>query len=69
MAIPIFKFFEFMIQGIYMDECPWVDGSDSLKYLDMARVSILTLAHTVEFGILFSVSAGWGITVMQFNRN
>jgi len=59
---------ELLLTAIYMTQCPWVNLSDGIRYLEMARVSIVTLAYTVYLGVIYVVCQGWGITFFNMSR-
>lgn len=62
--IPACKVFESMITGFYLDACPWVQNENpSEKYLDMARISIITITYTIFLALLFLVSKGWNTMI------
>lgn len=60
MMIPVCKGLETMINGFFYNACPW---SGSLhpgeKYLEMARISIITIVYTVLLALLYIMSKGW----------
>jgi hypothetical protein len=68
--IPLIKIFETLINGLYLNSCPWISSQDPTeKYIDMARISIVTLTYTVLLAFLFLMSKGWNTMVFQMSRN
>lgn len=62
--------FESLITGLYIGECPWISSANSTdKYIEMARISIVTIAYTIFIAILYLMCKGWNTVVFQMNRN
>ena len=60
MIIPVCKFLETMINGFFYNACPWLGAQNpSEKYLEMARISIITIVYTVMLALLYIMSKGW----------
>lgn len=61
---PLCKIFEALISGLYFNACPWVSTTDGgEKYLDMARISIVTISYTVFLAMLYLISKGWNTVI------
>jgi hypothetical protein len=61
---PVCKVFESLITGFYIDDCPWTSQTNSSdKYIEMARISIVTISYTIFLAILFLMSKGWNTIV------
>jgi hypothetical protein len=70
MLIPVCKFLETLINGLFYNACPWLGAQDtSEKYLEMARISIITIVYTVLLALLYIMSKGWQTVVFQMSRN
>jgi hypothetical protein len=56
-VFPICKIFDSFVNGLYINECPWVNMvDDKEKYVDMARISIITITYTVFLTTLYLMS-------------
>lgn len=70
MLIPGCKFFETMINGLYYNACPWLSAQEpSEKYIEMARISIITIVYTIMLALLYIMSKGWQTLIFQMSRN
>ncbi len=67
--IPVCKVLETIVSGFYFDECPWIDYDNSEKYLDMARISIVTIVYTIYLAVIFLICRGWNIILFNLTRN
>eukprot|EP00347_Sterkiella_histriomuscorum_P011895 403370686 len=68
--IPVCKILETLITGLFLNACPWISVTEpSEKYLDMARISIVTITYTILLAILFLISKGWNTTAFSLTRN
>mmetsp|Transcript_34815 Transcript_34815/g.25988 ORF Transcript_34815/g.25988 Transcript_34815/m.25988 type:complete len:97 (-) Transcript_34815:1102-1392(-) len=57
---PICKALETMINGFFTRDCPWTVQTDtSEKYVEMARISIVTISYTIFLAVLYLMSKGW----------
>jgi len=64
------KILETVINGLYLGACPWVSSLEpSEKYLDMARISIVTITYTIFLALLYLISKGWNTILFQLTRN
>jgi hypothetical protein len=67
---PICKVLDSMINGFYLDNCPWVSTTASSdKYVEMARISIVTISYTIFLAVLYLMSKGWNTLQFSMNRN
>jgi hypothetical protein len=61
--VPFIKILETMSEGSYLQSCPWIDALNSLeKYVEMTRISVITIAYSMLLAILYLLSKGWGVT-------
>ena len=68
--LPVIKIFEMLIQGLLYNDCPWVSVQDSSeKYLEMARISIVTVSHTMLLSLFFIIAKGWNTVMFNLTRN
>lgn len=60
-ALPFIKAAETLVYSMYFKSCPWVNIQTdlTLRYIDMARVSIVTFTYTVLLAYFFLISKGW----------
>jgi hypothetical protein len=55
---------ETLINGLFLRICPWISSLEpSEKYLDMGRISIVTISYTVFLALLYIVSKGWNVVI------
>ena len=70
LLFPALKSLEVILDGIWLDYCPWVGMDNSTyQYIQMAKISIITICYTVFVAIFYLLSKGWQLTVQQLNRN
>lgn len=70
LMIPAFMFFDNLVRGLNYRACPWDEViNSSVKYIDMAEVSIVTLTQTMLQTFLYTLSNGWGSLTFSLNRN
>mmetsp|Transcript_21747 Transcript_21747/g.20866 ORF Transcript_21747/g.20866 Transcript_21747/m.20866 type:complete len:378 (+) Transcript_21747:443-1576(+) len=70
MLFPICKALETMINGFFAKDCPWTSQTDtSEKYVEMARISIVTISYTIFLAILYLMSKGWNTIMFQMSRS
>ncbi len=67
--IPIAKLFELAITAAYIANCPWPPSMQSLKYLDMARISIVTIASTIYLALFYILCQGWNVISFALTRD
>ena len=44
-------------------------SNSAYQYIQMARISIITICYTVFIAIFYLLSKGWQLCVQQLNRN
>lgn len=60
MLVPGCKFFECLINGLFYNACPWLGAQvASEKYIEMARITIITIAYTIMLAMMYIISKGW----------
>ena len=70
LLLPALKSLEVVLDGIWLDYCPWVGMDNSTyQYIQMAKISIITICYTVFVALFYLLSKGWQLTVQQLNRN
>ena len=70
LLLPALKSLEVVLEGVWLDYCPWVGmDNSSYQYIQMARISIITICYTVFIAVFYLLSKGWQLTVQQLNRN
>jgi hypothetical protein len=68
--VPCSKFLECMINGLFYNACPWLGAQDpGEKYLEMARISIITVVYTMMLALFYVISRGWQTLIFQMTRN
>ena len=68
--IPCSKCLECLINGLFYNACPWLGAQNpSEKYLEMARISIITIVYTIMLALLYILSKGWQTLIFYMNRN
>lgn len=68
--LPCCKFLETLINGLFYNACPWLGAQDtSEKYLEMARISIITIVYTLMMALLYIMSKGWQTLMFQMTRD
>ena len=64
LLLPALKALELVLDGIWLDYCPWVGMDNSTyQYIQMAKISIITICYTVFVAIFYLLSKGWQLTV------
>ena len=67
---PALKALEVVLEGAYLGFCPWLTmSSNSFQYIQMARISVVTICYTVFLAFFYLLCKGWQIVVQQLNRN
>lgn len=70
LMIPLIKIFETFINGLFLTKCPWLSAQDAEeKYIDMARISIITFTYTALLALLYLLSQGWNTISFQMTRD
>ena len=60
LLLPALKALEVALEGVYLNECPWVSMSNSsYQYIQMARISIITICNTVYIALFYLLCKGW----------
>jgi len=68
--IPCSKCLECLINGLFYNACPWLGAQNpSEKYLEMARISIITIVYTIMLALLYIMSKGWQTLIFYMSRN
>lgn len=64
LLLPALKACEVVLEGVWLDYCPWVGMDNSAyQYIQMARISIITICYTVFIAIFYLLAKGWQLTV------
>lgn len=66
--LPIIKAVEVILEGLWLDHCPWVSTTSSYQYVQMARISIVTICYTTLIAIFYLLSKGWQLCEQQLYR-
>ena len=68
--IPVIKIFETLVQGLFLNSCPWINQLDPFeRYIEMARISVVTITYTILLALLFLLSKGWNIVLFHLSRD
>ena len=68
--VPCCKFLECFINGLFYSDCPWLGAQDpGEKYLEMARISIITVVYTMMLALFYIMARGWQTLIFQMTRN
>jgi hypothetical protein len=68
--LPLLKCMEVFLEGGYLSYCPFYSVSNNgLQYMQMARISIITITYTVFLSYLYLICKGWQTTISQLSRN
>jgi hypothetical protein len=60
MLLPSIKLAEILITALYLDKCPWLTTVKTEdKYIEMSRISIITLTYTMLLSLISVISNGW----------
>jgi len=63
------KALETLLEGGFLAFCPWYSvTSNTIQYVQMARISVITIAYTAIVSFLYLVCKGWQTTISQLNR-
>lgn len=64
LLLPALKAMEVFLEGLWLGYCPWVGMSNSAyQYIQMARISIITICYTVFIAVFYLLSKGWQLCV------
>ena len=60
LMLPALKAMEVILEGVWLSYCPWVGMSNSAyQYIQMARISIITICYTVFIAVFYLLCKGW----------
>jgi len=69
MTIPLIKALEVVLEALYLSMCPWYSiTSSGIQYIQMARISVDTIAYTIFLSFFYLLCKGWQTTQVQLNR-
>jgi hypothetical protein len=71
LLIPSVKLAESLINALYLTHCPWLSSLSNPedKYIEMSRISIVTLTYTILLSLISIVSKGWQVVSFQLTRD
>jgi hypothetical protein len=71
LLIPSVKLAESLINALYLNQCPWLSSLSNPedKYIEMSRISIVTLTYTILLALISVVSKGWQVVSFQLTRD
>jgi len=72
LLFPVCKCLETLITSLFLNICPWVSTfgeGTSEKYIDMARITIITVTYTIFLALLYLMSKGWNTVAFHMTRN
>lgn len=68
--LPTLKCMETLLEGGYLSYCPFVSAENNgVQYMQMARISVITITYTVFLSFLYLICKGWQTTISQLTRN
>lgn len=68
--LPTLKCLEVFLEGGYLSYCPFYSiTSNGIQYMQMARISVITITYTVFLSFLYLLCKGWQTTISQLTRN
>lgn len=68
--LPVMKCAEVFLEGGYLAFCPFYSiDSNGVQYMQMARISVITITYTVFLSFLYLLCKGWQTTISQLSRN
>ena len=68
--LPSLKFLEELLEGGFLGLCPWYSlDSNAIQYIQMARISIITIAYTLFLAYFYFLCKGGFIVVSAISRN
>ena len=60
MVLPYIKALEVGLEGGYLSMCPWYSVTSSgIQYVQMARISVITIAYTIFLSFFYLLCKGW----------
>jgi hypothetical protein len=72
LVFPCLKLVETLIDGLYLSYCPWFDNGGIIsadRYIDMARITIITVTYTIFLAVLYLMSKGWNTISFNMSRS
>jgi hypothetical protein len=71
LLIPSIKMAESVINALFLNHCPWLSSLNNPedKYIEMSRISIVTLTYTILLSLISIVSKGWQTVSFQLSRD
>ena len=70
MLVPSVKLAETLILMLYLNQCPWITTVKAEdKYIEMSRISIITLTYTMLLSLISVLSKGWQTLTFQISRD
>ena len=69
LLLPLSKALETGLEALFLYQCPFYSvSSNSLEYINMARISLITIAYTIFLSVTFLVCQGWQTTFSSPSR-
>jgi hypothetical protein len=64
--LPALKTLEVFLDGCFLSMCPWYGqpNETSIQYVQMARISVITICYTAFLAFFYILSKGWGTTAV-----
>ena len=71
LLLPSLKAFEVLLDGAFLNMCPWYGnpGTSSIQYVQMARISVVTICYTAFLAYFYLLCKGWQTVIVQLTRN
>lgn len=67
--LPLFKAIETVLEGGYLNFCPFYSiTNNGIQYINMARISAVTVTYTVFLSFLYLACKGWQTTISSLSR-
>lgn len=69
--LPSLKCLEVFLDACFLSMCPWYGqpNESAIQYIQMARISVITICYTAFLAFFYVLAKGWGTTSVQLNRN
>jgi len=68
--LPFLKCAETSLEGGFFSYCPFYSvDSNGVQYVQMARISCITITYTVFLSLFYLICKGWQTTVSHLTRN
>lgn len=69
LLLPLSKALETGLEALFLYQCPFNSvTSNLLEYINMARVSLITIAYTIFLSVMFLICQGWQTTISSPSR-